>query len=237
MSKILHFIVFDFRHIFRDAMLRIFLFFPFIFLAIQYWALPALIVAFPVLADFEAFIIMSLAMQTAILMGFISAFMLLEEKDQAILPVLRVLPISARFFIFYRLGFAVAISTLAAWAIFLLAAYPAATALLLAFQYALVSALIVLILATFANNKIEGLALFKGVNLLLMLPFISFFVPSFWGYFFCFLPMYWPFHWLQILHGGGGVGQWYLVAIVGFAVFALYIGGIFSLFRRRVYEA
>jgi fluoroquinolone transport system permease protein len=179
---------------------------------------------------------MGLCMQTAIMMGFISAFILLEEKDQNILPVLRILPISARFFILYRLGFSVVTSFLTAYTMLLLSDFPPFFALFLALQYGLVSALIVLFVATFAQNKIEGMALFKGLDLLLLLPLVSFFVPSFWGYFFAVLPMYFTFHWYESLYHHAQISLWLPYALGGTLVFGLYIFFLYRAFSRRVYN-
>jgi fluoroquinolone transport system permease protein len=236
MNKVIHFVVFDIKHIFRDAMLRIFLFLPLVLILLARFAVPAIVSAFPILADYQQYIGMGLCMQTAIMMGFISAFILLEEKDQNILPVLRILPISARFFILYRLGFSVVTSFLTAYTMLLLSDFPPFFALFLALQYGLVSALIVLFVATFAQNKIEGMALFKGLDLLLLLPLVSFFVPSFWGYFFAVLPMYFTFHWYESLYHHAQISLWLPYALGGTLVFGLYIFFLYRAFSRRVYN-
>lgn len=236
MIKIIHFVIFDIKHIFRDAMLRVFLFLPLVLILLARFAVPALVSEFPILADYQQYIGMGLCMQTAIMMGFISAFMLLEEKDQNILPVLQILPISARFFIFYRLGFAVISSFLTAYIMLLLAGFSAFLGLFLALQYSLVSALIVLFVGTLAQNKIEGMALFKGLDLLLLLPIVSFFVPSVWAYLFALMPMYFTFHWYESLHSGAEISVWLPYALGGTLVFGAYLFGLYRLFRRRVYH-
>jgi hypothetical protein len=94
----------------------------------------------------------------------------------------------------------------------------------------------VLFVGTFAQNKIEGMALFKGVDLLLLLPIVSFFVPSVWAYLFALMPMYFTFHWYESLHSGAQISVWLPYALGGALVFGAYLFGLYRLFRRRVYN-
>ncbi|MEL6843008.1 MAG: hypothetical protein AAFP02_07315, partial [Bacteroidota bacterium] len=145
-------------------------------------------------------------------------------------------PISPLYFMVYRLSFAYVFSALGALAMLSLGglAFPGWTAsILLALQYGMVAPLITLILATFANNKIEGMAFFKGVDLALLLPVASFFLPGFWGYLFALVPTFWTFRFYEQSLASGGAYGFYLL---GLGVYLGVIILLFQQFRRRVFD-
>lgn len=68
--------------------------------------------------------------------------------------------------------------------------------------FALTMPIVTLILATFARNKVEGLAIFKGLNLLMMLPAFSLFIDSAAKFFFAPVPLFWTFQFLSSAEAG-----------------------------------
>ncbi|MFK7920669.1 MAG: hypothetical protein AB8H47_01870 [Bacteroidia bacterium] len=226
----------DIKQIFRDRTLSSFMLVPVMVILFIRLFVPYLTQIYPIVADYHLYIMMFGGMQTAIMFGFITSFIILEEKDENVLQVIRVLPISPLYFMVYRLSFATLFSAIGAFVMLQTGgiAYPGlAASILLSFQYGLIAPLISLIIATYANNKIEGMAFFKGVDLALLLPVLSFFVPSFWGYLFGIIPTYWTYT-LYERSLSSGLSWGYFIA--GLAVYGVVIVALFVQFRKRVFD-
>jgi len=217
MEKVYTLVRNDLRHIFRDKTLMSFLFAPILLLAFVRLFIPYITVQYPVLVPYHPLIMMFASIQTAVLFGFITSFLILEEKDENVLQAIRVLPLTPAYFIAYRLLFASAMSFTGALTVIRWGglAYPGLGAsMMLALQCALTAPFITLVVATFARNKIEGVAFFKGVNLLLVLPVLSFFLTGPVRYLFAVIPVFWTFH-------------LYDAALRNASIFGLFIGGLF----------
>jgi hypothetical protein len=226
----------DLRSIFRDRTLVFFLMGPvFMVLFIRYF-IPYLTGKFPVMAEYHHMIMMFGAIQTSIMFGFIVSFITLDEKDQNVLQVIRVLPISTLYFILYRLAFATVFSVLGAFLMINFAgiAYPGLTAsILLSLQYGLAAPLITLIISTFAQNKVEGMAYFKGVDLVLLLPMLAFVLGGMFRYIFMPVPVYWTYRLYDAVLQGQS--PW-LLFFTGLLVYGSAISILFVLFRKRVFD-
>jgi hypothetical protein len=128
----------------------------------------------------------------AALIGWVTGFLLLEDRDEGTLLALDVTPIGKSGFLAYRvtitaiLGAAI---TLYAWPLILPAAAPA-VALALAALVALNAVAAAVVLAALARNKVEGLALTKLTNLLSIVPLLAA-IPSPLRHLSGFLPTYW----------------------------------------------
>lgn len=224
----------DLQQIFRDKTLLLFLFAPLLLLGVLRYVVPAWQSSFPALQPYGYIFVMFAGVQTAIMLGFVVSFILLEEKDEGVLQALRVLPIAPAAFVRYRLAFATLFSAAAALLLLLangLVHLSLPAALLLAVQYSLVAPLIVLLVGTFAQNKIEGMAFFKGVDLLLLLPILSFFLPGWYGYLFAWVPTYWTFQFFLRSYQQVEGTIWFLM---GLGMYGAVLYGLFGQFKRRV---
>ena len=105
MHKIANLVKGDLTLIFRDRMLSLFLFAPIVLILFVRLVVPYITDVHPVIEEYHSYIMMFAGIQTAILFGFITSFMILEEKDEQVIEVIRVLPVSTSFFILYRLLF------------------------------------------------------------------------------------------------------------------------------------
>ena len=101
----------DFRMVFRDPMLRLFLFLPLLIVGMIGWMLPLVFDRFPVVGDYGYVILMWACMQTATMFGFINGFVFLEEKDDGVFTALRVMPVSAPMLLGFRMGLGVVMTT------------------------------------------------------------------------------------------------------------------------------
>jgi hypothetical protein len=186
----------DLRSTFRDPVFKGLLFFPFISYGIIAWVLPAVINRWPVVGDYSDIILMWACMQSSTMFGFIYGFLFLEEKEENINQVLRVVPVSGLFLVFARLFVGILISFMVSMVLFhygKVVELPLASELMLSLLYSLSAPLITLFLAAFAKNRIEGMAQMKLVNLFLMLPALIFFLPYKILHLTVLIPTYWVF--------------------------------------------
>lgn len=163
----------------------------------------------------------SLIMQTALLMGAVTAFVILDEVDLSNLLALMVTPLSPRRYLFFRLA-APALYTFVLSMVLYLDAQLDITYLEMAaasLLNSLTAPLFSLLVTALATNKVEGLTWVKGVNLIFILPMASFFMESGWAKALGIIPTYWIFHFNAMIlrtpleeEGGRGVGIYFFVA-------------------------
>ncbi len=231
MSQILILSANDFRMVFRDPMLRIFLFMPLLVV----WLVPVLFAAYPAARDYDYVILMLAGMQTSTMFGFINGFVFLEEKDEQVFSALRVMPVSAGMLVGVRMLLGFAVACLVNVMLFRLTPWVAigwGQTLLLAGQYALLAPLLALLVATFAQNKVEGLAQFKLYNFALNLPALIYFLPHKLLHALAVIPTYWTFRSVEALHADGSF--WFFYGI-GTLVYGGVLVGLVWMFEKRVF--
>lgn len=236
MKKTITLINSDLRQIFRDKTLTVFLFAPLILIVFVRLFVPFITTQYPVLAEYHSLIMMFAGIQTAIMFGFIISFIILDEKDENVLQVIRVLPISPFYFILYRLLFATTFSTFGAFLMINLSgiAYPGfLNSILLSVQYGLTAPFITLIIASFAKNKVEGMAFFKGVDLVLLLPILSFFMAGNLKYIFVFIPAFWTYN---LFDASLKDGNTLLYFLIGLSIYGTVITILFYQFKKRIFD-
>lgn len=236
MKKIIKLIQLDLQQIFRDKTLTSFLFAPIILILAVRYGVPWLGDIFPVLKDYYHLIVMFASIQTAIMFGFIISFIILDEKDENVIQVIRILPIAPASFVFYRLAFATFFSTLGALVMINLNGIinvSVTNSVLLSIQYGLTAPFIALIVGTYANNKIEGMAFFKGIDLFLIIPILYFFLQGWVKHIFAFIPAYWTF---RLFEKSVENYDTLLFFIYGLFVYLVVIFILFLQFKKRVLD-
>lgn len=130
-----------------------------------------------------------------ILLGSLLGFLILDERDEKTLQALQVTPLSVKSFVFYRLCIIWFLSSL-----YVLVCSPLtglmpveqavsiAPACLLS---GLLAPVVGLLITAFAKNKVEGLAIAKGLGVLLIGPLGLYFIEPPLQYIFGLLPSYW----------------------------------------------
>lgn len=236
MKQFIHLVKIDLKKVFRDKTMLVFLFTPIMLILAVKFGLPPLLKSFPELKDYVTYIMMFAAAQTAIMFGFITAFVMLDEKDENVITVIRVLPLNTFSFLFMRLSFAAAMSFLGALGMFLFADLHFTNytnAILLSLQYALTAPFIVLVVVTFAKNKIEGMAVFKMVDLFLVLPVLSFLLTGWVKFLFGIVPIFWTFQSYQQSTEQQPFGFYYLIGLLIYCIFLFFL---MNLFRKKVFD-
>jgi hypothetical protein len=78
-----------------------------------------------------------------------------------------------------------------------------------------------------SGNKVEALAVYKGLNLIALAPLASVFFPSVWGYLFGILPHFWTITALNGLILAGHLD--YRILLIG----AIFHGAVLAWLYRR----
>ena len=227
----------DFRNVLREQILWMLYFAaPLVQFLAARMLLPWLEGQFPTLAAYRPLIVILMTIQITSGIGFVLASIMLDEKDDGVLTAIRVLPLSADAFLFSRLGtgllvaFLFSLVMLAGTGAFHLPALSAAGG---SFLLALIMPVVVLALAGLARNKVEGLALFKVLSTLLLLPALSLFLPHGLGYLLAVIPVYWSMHFIMQGANGQPAGLFFAAALL---THLLVLRLLYRWFRRRVFE-
>ena len=175
-------------------------------------------------------------LQIPLLFGVMAGLLVLDERDDDTLTALRVTPISMAGYTLYRGG----ATTLLSFA-YVLIALPLtgllppsllpATALV-ALLSGLMAPLFALILSTFAANKVEGLALMKGLSVFMLGPLAAYFIDSDWQLLLGVLPTYWPAKAFWVAGEGGNLWPYVLVGMV---YHLLLLAWLLRRFQKKVY--
>ena len=143
-----------------------------------------------------------------------------------------VTPVSKQGYLIYRLTSAVTVSfLLTPLLVFVtgLTVIPLWKLVLLSVLGSLQAPLMSLFLISFASNKVEGLALAKGVTIVEAGPFMGLLLPAPWHLTGGLFPPFWITQAFRAAHSGSGSYGWYLAG--GAAISLLYL---YLLFRRFV---
>lgn len=195
-NKIFNISITDFTLIMRDKSLLLLLFVPFLILLILRTLIPYLSGLVPVLQDYYLLITALTAIVSSIFPGFILAFIILDEKEQYLTDVFRILPWSLNRILMVRIvlssltGFTYSLLILTFSGLYDFSHIQVIyTSLLNSFAPPFM-ALLVLI---FSQNKIEGVVYAKVFNFILMIPLVTFFINEPWRFIMGIIPNFWSF--------------------------------------------
>ena len=144
------------------------------------------------IADIFSYLLPIFLSVPAFMIGWVTGFLFLEDRDDGPLLAVDVTPVGKRGLISYRIAITAAITfalTLFGTAL-LLPERGMATALVLAVMISMDGIGMALILPALARNKVEGLAVTKAVNILSFAPLAAL-LPLPWRYLAGVIPTYW----------------------------------------------
>lgn len=128
----------------------------------------------------------------AFLVGWVTGFLFLDDRDDGTLLSVDVTPVGKQGFIAYRAGATLAITFVITFvtAEYLLTDEPAAMRALIAVLVGIEAVAAAFILPALARNKVEGLALTKLTNIAAMIPLVAI-IPSPFRYLAGVVPTFW----------------------------------------------
>ncbi len=219
----------DTKNILRDKTLLMMLVLPLLMIFGLRFGLPALINLVPLLPTYYPLLLAILATTSGLLGGYIIAFVMLEEKDENVFTVIRVMPFSTSLFVAYRLILAGIWTFWFAFLSFLaldICNYSLIEKILYSLLCSQTSVVALLFMITFASNKIEGITFIKGLNFIVVLPALAFFIDSSFKLVFSIFPFYWTYKAMQEPNY-----VWILVSIISH--FLVFLTGYY-LFNKRM---
>ena len=186
----------DFKIMFRDPSLRIFLFLPLlIFMMINYF-IPFLIEKFSIVNDYVIYIIIVATIENVQMFGFIYSMVLIDEKETEVAKIYGILPVSKAWFIVSRLVIPMLITSVLTWLILMVQPFYHVTAIpVLAFSIlaGCIVPVYVIGIVNMCKNRMEGMVWIKVFNLLVLIPIAAFFIPEPMQHLFSIFPTHWAF--------------------------------------------
>jgi fluoroquinolone transport system permease protein len=143
-------------------------------------------------ADIFTYLLPIFVTTPAFMVGWVTGFLFLEDRDDGPLLAVDVTPLGKRGFMSYRVAVTAAIAfalTVLGTAL-LLPERGVATAFVLCVLVAMDAIGMALVLPALAHNKVEGLAVTKAVNILSFAPLLAL-LPVPWRYIGGFIPTFW----------------------------------------------
>jgi fluoroquinolone transport system permease protein len=226
-KKLIRLAINDFRLVFRDASLKVFVVLPLLILVVVRYGAPYIFDIYPALREYTSTLLMLASLQGPTAFGFIYSMVLVDEKDTSVAKIYGVLPISKVWFIVFRLLPPYLLATLATFLLLLAEPFfglPVGASLAYSFVAALAVPLMILFVAIIAGNKIEAMTWQKIFNLPLVLPIAAFFVPAAFSLLFAVFPTYWVYQALGALIEGRSyvgfllIGSVYSLLIIGLMI-------------------
>jgi fluoroquinolone transport system permease protein len=229
----------------RDPLLRWVIVVP-LFLALATRAvLPPLLarlearVGLPLVEYYDPIMGAALLLLVPMLVGMVTGFLLLDQRDDNTISAIRVTPLPLRDYVAFRLAAPTALSCVITLVALPLAGggAPGPLPLLLASLAAAPAApLYALVLAAFAANKVQGFALIKVVGAITTLPVFSLFMEGPAKLLPGVVPTWWPTRLYWALSGADAGPAWLFAA--GSAVYAaVLLLALWRRFMRRLLQA
>ncbi|MDY6917523.1 MAG: hypothetical protein SVP26_06200, partial [Chloroflexota bacterium] len=157
--------------------------------------------------------------------GWVTGFALLDERDENILTAVAVTPLSKAGYITYRLTMPLFVGGILCYiTLFVAGLVPLSPIKVLpvAMISSLGAPLAALFMVAFAGNKVEGLALSKGISLMYIGPLAVIFIQSDWQYLAGVIPTFWVSR--AFVSSYGSMLEYWLALAGGLLVSAVFLG-------------
>jgi len=190
----------DYKNTRRDPILLLMLWLPLFMLLIIRYGLPVLVHQLPLLANYYQEIIAFFALLNAVFPGFILSFIILDEKDLQLIPIIKTTPVSLSGFLWVRIGFLVIYGFLSSLILVVFnGVYGIAflKAMAISILCTLNAPILILLITTLAKNKVEGLTYLKVANIILFIPAIAMFIDTKWELFLGIFPAFWIYQYMD----------------------------------------
>ncbi|WP_338749254.1 hypothetical protein [Bacillus sp. FJAT-52991] len=190
----------DAKQMYRDPMFMLIFFAPFLLIIFTRFGIPLINEELQrhlnwELTNFYPLIVSFTMLLIPLMTGVIIGFMMLDERDESIIHYFAVTPLTKTGYFQYRLAIPITLTILFSTCLLLFSSLDTPNMTVILFlvpMLALEAAIITLFQAAFAANKIEGLALSKGIGLTVFAPLIAYFLALPWQLIGSLIPTFWP---------------------------------------------
>lgn len=239
MGKYMKILAIDLRYAWRDPVLMAVLFGPVVLLLLSRYGFPIASYWLDLhysfyLEEYRAFIASFLLIITPLLIGMLVGLLMLDERDENVIVYYSVTPFMRRGYLVYRLALPTILCTMLSLLYLCFSGLIVFRMeyLLVLLLLALEAPLYALLLAAFAANKVEGLALSKIGGLVIIGPVVAYFTPNFWQILGAWVPTYWPakvFH--LFMHNETLLANVFFM--IGFVIHTLFILSMIFIFNKK----
>lgn len=191
----------DARNIRRDELLRWIIFAPVAMALLIRFLFPIVLVRvgeilqFDLMPYYEPVTSFMIILLTPYLAGLVIGFLLLDQRDDGTLTALQVTPLSLNGYLLYRLTMPMLLSM-----VMTLVAAPLSGVVNIGFGRLVLTAvcaapfapIFALLLASLAQNKVQGFAITKVAGIILVPPLLAYFITAPWTMILGIFPTYWP---------------------------------------------
>lgn len=191
----------DAKNIRRDELLRWIIFAPLAMALLIRLLFPIILVRageilqFDLMPYYEPVTSFIVILLTPYLAGLVIGFLLLDQRDDGTLTALQVTPLSLNGYLLYRLTMPMLLSI-----VMTLVAAPLSGVIHIGFGRLVLTAvsaapfapIFALLLASLAQNKVQGFAITKVAGIILMPPLLAYFISAPWTIVLGIFPTYWP---------------------------------------------
>lgn len=233
MEKIIKLAFTDFKIIFRDSSLRIFLLFPFILFGVFVWFLPSLVEKYDFLVPYLPVFLAVGVIENTQMFCFISSMVLIDEKETDVAKAYGIVPLSRLHYIVSR--FLIPYIVTVVLNVILLEVQPfyeigLGENLIISLLAAMVVPVYVLGINAIVENRMQGMVYVKAFNMIVLIPFAAFFVPENFKHLFGIFPTHWIFQGVDHITKGLSIG-W--ICGVGFLFLGLLLWFVSKQFIRK----
>lgn len=192
----------ELKNMFRDPLYIFFIFYPVILGIVGYFLVPYIESEVPAQNPAPEIVSMFLILITSYIFGAVTAFTLLDDKDDNVLLSLKITPVNVRYYVLLKLAISYIFALLATAILILATGFLSGSSLIAILAITFVGALqapgVALIVNSFSDNKVEGFVVMKLSGLVLIIPVMAFFIQTWQEVFLVFAPGFWPARLVQM---------------------------------------
>jgi fluoroquinolone transport system permease protein len=230
MNKLIKLAAADFKIIFRDPSLKVFLFLPLLMFAVFIWFLPLMVEKYTFLVPYIPIFIFVGIIENTQTFSFIISMVLLDEKETGVAKTYGIVPLSnfeypaSRFVFPYIFTFLVNVLFLKIQPFIPI---EAKTNITLSFLTGLIVPLYAMGINAIATNRMQGLIYIKAFNMLILIPIAAFFIPGQLKHIFGMLPTHWIFQTVENLANNAPLGGMMLIGFMWICSLTWFVSKIF----------
>ncbi|MFA5225577.1 MAG: hypothetical protein AB7D50_01375 [Bacilli bacterium] len=223
------------KRILRDKMYIFFALYPLFIVALSYWLIPYLRTE---AGDIAAnVVVLLLILMTPFMFGALTAFTLLDDRDDHVFTSLRITPLKITTYINIKLVIAYLFGVISSLLVLFINDYLSMSVLdkiLVALLSSMSAPTIALLVNAFSTNKVEGFVILKSTGLLIILPIAALFVTSWTEIFLGIIPGFWPARIITLsLLPTDFLMPNYLYFIIGTLINLIYIFVFYRIFLKK----
>jgi fluoroquinolone transport system permease protein len=223
----------DTKNILRDSSLVLMLIVPFIFIPLVRVGGNVLIQYFPIVKDFAPMAVILFGAMVAVFPAFVMGFVMMDEKDEGLNQVLRVLPFNLNKLIGLRVGSMIGVGLFNSLFFFSLngiVEFGIIQMLVLSINISLFAPISAFIMLCISSNKIEAAAVLKGISFVTFFAFLQFFIPEGYKYILSPIPTFWVYRAFETMQNHV---YFALYSFIGITLQLVYLKYLWKVFLRR----